>query len=425
MLRGDAGLIVLLSILIFAGVILMQIRWTRGAYYLTEQQFRHRVVLALNEAIDEVSGSPEFMRDCSHQENSPQSDPRQLSIKERFDLDYLGQVISRRFDKYELEGSYRYRFFSKDETDACPSQAMVSKNVLFIPPNHCANHEAEEYFLGVCFPSNTAMITRSMASGIAASTLLLLLVLFAMYYIVYTHLRHKKLSEMKNDFINNMTHEFKTPLSTISLAAEVLHSADPAISGQRIKKYSAIIKEENQRLRAQVDHILKTAMLQKRKPGLQMTVIDMHQQIRKTINNMCLEEYEKTVRIYYSFYARQHKIFADKLHVNNIIMNLISNAEKYSGPETKIWIKTENRGNDLCIIINDNGKGIDRDKQKHIFDKFYRISSGNLHDVKGFGLGLYYVKEMVTAQKGRISVESVPKKGTTFTICFPCIQETR
>jgi len=216
-----------------------------------------------------------------------------------------------------------------------------------------------------------------------------------------------------------MTHEFKTPISTISLASEVLLHANEEASPERIKKYSKIIYDENIRMRGQVDRVLQVARLDRDEFSLTKTEFDLHQLVRNTVQHLCFDECEKVTTVNYHFDADQFILNADEMHIKNVVTNLVDNAIKYSSNGTSLEIQTNNKLEGILLSIEDNGIGMSKETVKHIFDKFYRIPTGNIHNVKGFGLGLYYVKNMVDAHGGHIEVNSEINKGSRFDIYLP------
>ena len=421
MQKRDVTITLILSFVAFLVLIALQIKWTMDAYTLTEKQFTHRVTLALHEVMDKISRSTELVRGCTNTECSMYQS-HMSNIEQAVNHQYLDSLIRQTFIMYNLDNEYRYKLFSADKRQ-CPSLGIFSNRIYLRPHDDCTTWKAEEFELGVFFPQKKTTIMKSMMGGIMISTLLVLFVVFAIYYFVGTFFKQKRLSRIKNDFINNMTHEFKTPLSTISLAAEVLQKSDPLVSRQRILKYSTIIQEENHRLRTQVDYILKMAMLQKKEVDLHLVTLDLHEMIREVITNMCLDSHEKKIQVFYELEATCHHAAVDKLHFSNIIINLVNNAIKYSDEKVSILVRTSNQNGNILIAVHDNGLGIAKEHLKHIFEKFYRVSNGDVHDVKGFGLGLFYVKEMVQAHKGEIQVESEPGKGTIFTINLHCVHQ--
>ncbi len=233
-----------------------------------------------------------------------------------------------------------------------------------------------------------------------------------------TMLSQSKLSEIKSDFINNMTHEFKTPIATIQLASDALNNERVISNQEQIKYYSSIIKEENRRMNKQVEKILQAAQLEKDEIKLQYKKINVHDILNKVAENTKLQLQEINAQFSLNLQAAKSFINADEVHFTNILFNLVDNASKYSKENPIIEISTLNVGSTIHIKIKDNGVGMDKETQNHIFEKFYRAHTGNLHNVKGFGLGLTYVKNIVDAHKGKIIVESELGKGSTFTLIF-------
>jgi two-component system phosphate regulon sensor histidine kinase PhoR len=243
----------------------------------------------------------------------------------------------------------------------------------------------------------------------------------AFYLTVSTMLRQKKLSEIKNDFINNMTHEFKTPLATISLAVDALRNDKVVSDKEKMSYFSGIIKVENKRMNRQVETILKAALTDKQEVQLLMRPVHAHQVIKEVVENFTLQLEEKNGKAELMLNAEHDFINADEVHFANLINNLIDNAIKYSKEDQPPLIKitTHSTEKNLVMVIEDNGIGMNKETVKRVFEKFYRAHTGNLHNVKGFGLGLSYVRTMVEAHGGQIKVESVLGKGSTFTIELP------
>ncbi len=274
-------------------------------------------------------------------------------------------------------------------------------------------------FLSVYFPNQATYLLGSMWLMLLVSIVFIIIIVFSFYYTVSTIFKQKKLSEIKNDFISNMTHEFKTPISTISLACEVLSDKTVEKSPDRVSNYIKMIGDENKRLSLLVENILQTAILDKGQLKLKIQSIDIHALIEQTITNIKLQVENKDGEITTKLEATKTIINADRVHVTNIIFNLIDNALKYSNQKPKIIISTKSDEDGIFIGVEDNGIGINKENQKRIFDTMYRVSTGNIHNVKGFGLGLSYVKAVVEKHGGSISVNSELGKGSTFTIFLP------
>lgn len=262
---------------------------------------------------------------------------------------------------------------------------------------------------------------KHLASLLLFSILFTTVIIAAFFLTVRTMFSQKKLSEIKSDFINNMTHEFKTPIATISLASDALKNEKVISNRTQIEYYRSIIKEENRRMNMQVEKILQASQLEKDELKMALKTINVHEIILKVAENTTLQLEEANANLVTELKANNSIIQADEVHFTNIIFNLIDNAIKYSKENPNIKVITSNIGKMISIKVIDNGIGMDKDTVNNVFEKFFRAHTGNLHNVKGFGLGLTYVKKIVEAHKGKIDVESEIGKGSTFTISLPNI----
>ena len=279
-------------------------------------------------------------------------------------------------------------------------------------------------FVNIFFPTLDNYIFSSvkfMIPSIIFTVVLLITFIFTIYIIF----RQKRLTEIKNDFINNMTHEFKTPISTISLAAQMLN--DPAVGKSPVmfKHISGVINDETKRLRFQVEKVLQMSMFERQSVTLKKKEIDAHELINGVGNTFRLKVEKNNGTLEAELNAQDPVIFVDEMHFTNVVFNLLDNAVKYKSPDRDIALKirTWNENGKLCISVEDNGLGIKKENLKKIFDKFYRVHTGNLHDVKGFGLGLAYVKKIIADHKGSIRAESELNVGTKFIITIPLFKE--
>ena len=273
--------------------------------------------------------------------------------------------------------------------------------------------------LKLFFPNKSSWLWASLLPTLAATVLFTMLILFCFSYTIYIIFRQKKVSEMKNDFINNMTHEFKTPIATISLAADSIESPMIISSKDKIERFIQIIKQENKRMLNQVEKVLQMALIDKKDFDLKISAVDMHSVIEQAIQNTNLQVERRGGTITRDLEASDPVIEGDATHLSNVIYNLLDNANKYSPDAPEISVLTRNVGKGIEVIVEDKGIGMSKEARKQIFDKFYRVPTGNLHDVKGFGLGLSYVKAITDAHQGQISVKSEPGKGSSFILFFP------
>ena len=301
---------------------------------------------------------------------------------------------------------------NKRETDSALYQEII------VPLAENINSPAFEV-LHVFVPQSSLTVFKSLGWMIFGGILFTAIIVTAFALTIRTMLGQKKLSEIKSDFINNMTHELKTPLATISLAIDAIGNERVTDNRDKIRYFSGIIKEENKRMNKQVESILNSALMEKEELTLNLQPIDVHQLINSTVENLQLQLEGKNGKVDLQLNAIQPIIKADEVHFSNLIFNLLDNAIKYSKDNLEVRITTANTRKFLVISIADNGIGMSRDTVSRIFEKFYRAHTGNVHNVKGFGLGLTYVKAIVDAHKGRIKVESILGKGSRFTMEFP------
>jgi len=243
-------------------------------------------------------------------------------------------------------------------------------------------------------------------------------------YSLRTIVVQRRTARQMVDFINNMTHEFKTPISTVALACEAILRPDVIGDTGRVRRFSGMIMEENRRMRHQAEKILQMAALEEKQGRLKLTELDVHDVITSAMENIALQVEQRGGQITCDLKATRRVMMADEVHLIGVFHNLLDNANKYSPETPQITVITEDSGDGLEIIIADRGLGLSSDDRKKIFDKYYRVTRGNVHDVKGFGLGLSYVDLIVRAHGGRISVESEPAKGTRMVLWFPAKSQT-
>jgi two-component system phosphate regulon sensor histidine kinase PhoR len=273
--------------------------------------------------------------------------------------------------------------------------------------------------LYVSFPNKNSLIFSNMFANLASSAGLLLVLIFIFTYTIYTIIKQKKLSEMKTDFINNMTHEFKTPVATIMIASEALKDPEITEDKSRINRLASIIYDENVRLGDHIERVLTVARLDKKELKLTYSTVEVNDLITTVVDSMDLQLKKKNTVVNLNLNATEDQILADELHFSNVIYNLIDNANKYSLDHPKITITTRNTNKNLYIEVSDEGIGMTKEQTKRIFDQFYRVPTGNLHNVKGFGLGLNYVQDILNKMGAAIKVHSEKDKGTTFEIIIP------
>ena len=314
--------------------------------------------------------------------------------------------------------------FAKEYNDTVDN---YSKGYFLITPSGSAaeNLSTDETLIVVGLDYKSFAF-QSLRLRIITAVLFIIIIITAFYLTVRTMLRQKKLGDIKNDFINNMTHEFKTPIATISLAVDAMKNEKVIQDREKIGYFSRIIKEENQRMNRQVETILKASQLEKQEVDLNLKPVHVHEIIKDVADNFALQLEEKKGRAELLLNAENDLINADEVHFSNLINNLIDNAIKYSKENTPIYVKitTQSNGKNLVIRVEDNGIGMNKETLKRVFERFYRAHTGNIHNVKGFGLGLSYVKTIIEAHHGQIKADSTLGKGSIFTIEIPLKKNT-
>ena len=347
------------------------------------------------------------------------------NYKQKIDTTLLDSILHIELKKQNIAAKYNYYLTalypgSPHHSDLKFAESMedtlgIVYKISLSPSNRFVDPE----YLIVHFPNQDKAIFRGMWVMLITSIIVILILIISFYYIMASNLKQKKLSQIKNDFISNMTHEFKTPISTISLASEMLSDASISQTPDKQNRYLKMIRDENKRLSVLVESILQTSILDKGEFKLKVSELDIHEIINSAINNTHLLIEQRQGNIQTLLKAQTYKLMADRVHLTNIIFNLIDNAIKYSKQNPEIVINTYNTAEGIMIEIKDNGIGISKENQRKIFDKFYRVPTGNVHNVKGFGLGLSYVLAVVLKHNGTISVDSEVGKGSTFKVHLP------
>lgn len=348
-----------------------------------------------------------------------------LPIEQRIETSTLGRAIKAELKKQGINLDFRYavKSFSRGEErfvfgdkNYNPKQQKDYKALLF--PNDLEELKKPNW-LYLYFPKQDTFLLKATGFLVIPSFVLTAMLIGIFVFTILIILRQKKLSNIKNDFINNMTHELKTPISTISLASQMLRDNTVTNTPKTIEHISGIIYQESKRLTTQVEKVLQMAVFNEGKLKLKFKEVNMNTLINSVVLNFELRVKSKNGELTSDLKADPAIIKGDEVHITNVLFNLLDNAVKYSKDEPKIIISSELKDNFLVISVKDHGIGIQSEHVGQIFERFYRVPTGNVHDVKGFGLGLSYVKKIVEAHKGKIKVESALNKGTKFMIYFP------
>jgi len=432
----------IITILIFVsllGLIFFQIVWIKQARQDKEQQFEEAVkmvtVTAGNDLVEQTGNLSPF----DSKKNGDIFFPLNAfpsTIVHRYTREEIRNKIQKAFEKNNLKN---VDFEFAITTTSMVGDEIQSKNfyaahmdtlhnrefvyALVSPNAGYAEGLAPQELLIIAVPHISNIIWKQMYWMIAGSVIFTFIIFAAFFITLRALFNQKKLSEIKSDFINNMTHEFKTPLATISLAVDALKNEKVINDRAKMDYFSGIIKDENKRMNKQVETILQAALLDKQEIQLNEKPVHANELINAAVNNIKLPLAEKNGKLEINLKATNDLIMADEVHVINIINNLLDNAIKYSKDNLVIKLSTQNFNNHIHIKIEDNGIGMNKETLNRIFEKFYRAHTGNIHNVKGFGLGLSYVKSIVDAHKGKIKAESNLGKGSCFTIDFSVLKQ--
>lgn len=348
------------------------------------------------------------------------------SVEDRVNPAYVDSLIKEEFKAVGLNTPYEFGLYDfinnklfvnhptiyTQDLMKTPFRVRLFPNDIFYRPD----------YLMVYFPQQDRYIFNNLWLMLSTSIFFTLIIILTFYSTITTIIRQKKLSEVKNDFISNMTHELKTPIATISLACQALSDPDVNRNEDTAKRYTRMINDENKRLGQLVENVLQSAMYDQADFEFRPEQVDMHEIIQKVSKSMQMLVGQKKGKIVLNLEAKDPVIEADKTHIINMVNNLVDNAIKYTPELPEIKISTQVKGGIFSLSVEDNGSGISRDHQKRIFEKLYRVPTGNIHNVKGFGLGLSYVKAIVEKHHGTIRLESEKNVGSIFTVNLPVKQ---
>jgi two-component system, OmpR family, phosphate regulon sensor histidine kinase PhoR len=435
--------IILLITASLLGIIAIQMSWIKNMLVIKEEQLTEKVARSMqmvgNELMEQKGTLPSL--------KNPKFRPGFMMPSDQLLNELLKpSTIAKNYTAFEIEEKLKKAFdangirdvnfeFGISSTIGLNPYELKSPNLVkviedtvnnkkFIYPlqvpsgSEYENLMPEELMILVV-PDVKNNIFRQLRWLMIGAILFTLIIISAFYVTVSALLRQKKTSEIKNDFINNMTHEFKTPLATISLAVDAMRNEKVLQDRDKMNYFSSIIKEENKRMNKQVETILQASLMERQEIQLHKVPIHVHEVIDHVLDNFRLQLEDKNGRTLLQLGAEADLVEADEVHFTNLVSNLVDNAVKYSKENLVIKISTINIGKFIQVRIEDNGIGMNKETQKRIFEKFYRAHTGNVHNVKGFGLGLSYVKTMIDAHGGKIKVESATGRGTSFIIDIP------
>ena len=347
---------------------------------------------------------------------------KNIPVYKRVSVDDVNFLLEKQLDYNGIDTSFEFAIYDRDLSTKVQSRNFdLNPDSTIGVPVFLDNNNESDYMLYVDFPQRKKFLLSSILGMIALSILFTSIIVIAYTSAIYQLIKQRQISQIKTDFINNMTHEFKTPIATINLALDSIRNPKVIGDQEKVLRYLRMIKEENKRMNAQVENVLRISKLEKNELNISKERVKLHDLIEDAVAHIELIVEDKKGHVNIHLDAEKSSVLANETHFTNVIVNMLDNAVKYSDEAPKIDVYTENVGNNILLKITDEGNGMSKQVQKKVFEKFYREHTGNVHNVKGHGLGLAYVKRIVDDHQGHISVESEKGKGSVFTIKLPLI----
>lgn len=415
--------IIILAFVALLGVVVMQVYWVRNAIELKEEQFDNSVRIAmksvLNRLLEDHTDSAIKQLNSTHPCVNEKTE-----VADVISPKVLDSLISAEMQCMRVGDAYEYMIYNRSNHRLVMGNARLFVDELFIS-EHQQSIEAlfspGDYYFSMYFPRKSQQVIFQLSVWMLLSALFLLAVIIGFWYTVNTVIKQKKISEMKNDFINNLTHEFKTPMATINLASEMLSKPMVLQNQDKAQSYARVIHHENERLQHQVEQILQIALLDRNEIQLQPNHFDICELLADLIEGFNIRAEDVGGKITLKSPGNEVYIKGDRLHLAQLFSNLIDNALKYNDKIPQIQIEVSMEEENVRVAVIDNGIGISATDIGLIFKNFYRVHTGNIHDVKGFGIGLYYVEKVAKLHGGKVQVESELDKGSTFVVQLPVV----
>ena len=362
--------------------------------------------------VGKISKSKEVLFESAYNDISKRN-----PIEERIgDINKFEKIIERNLESMNINLDFEYAIFDQDSITKISSEKFDFSNQSYSSLIFKDENDLSNYSLKVAFPGRTPFLLGSLVSVIITSIIFTSIIIIAYVTTILLLLRQRQISQIKTDFINNMTHEFKTPIATINLALSAIKNPKTIVNKEKVKKYLQMIYDENNRMHDQVENVLMISHLERNQLNIEKTKQDINEIIDLAISHVSLIVENNNGNIITEKDADNSMVIGNETHLINVMVNILDNAIKYNDNSPEIFIKTLNIGSRVLIEIKDNGIGMSKAVQSKIFEKFYRKQTGDLHDVKGHGLGLAYVKKIIAFHNGNINVESAVGKGSKFTI---------
>lgn len=405
-------------------VLIIQVSWIFQTAKIKEGLFNEKAGLVLARTMDALRADQETCSKIEASEESRQASGY-IAILEKKEIRKIDSLLTNSMKYYGFQVDYSFEVI---KAGPLPSMNLLALNEKPKPGQQaCGQIGLEEavnrngFELKLNFPEKNQFIIAEMGPLFITSVVLIIVVIILFWRTTLSLLKEKRISEHTTDFLNNMTHEFKTPLTNIALAGKMITKNPGGVQEDKIRHYSEIILMENEKLRQQVEQVLSMTALERGEIPLQKTEFDFHELLKYALKSIGIQIENREGNLKLDLQAERRVILADRIHLMNALCNLIDNAIKYSPGKPEVLIRTSNEAENLIIVVADKGLGIEKEYQEKVFDKFFRVPTGDVHDVKGFGLGLAYIKKIVELHEGRIELESEKGKGTSFTIVLPYV----
>ena len=411
--------IILLAVISVAGVFLIQFGFIKSSYNFTEKKFRESTSVALKEVVWQMllaSGNTASF-DSLTPVQIVSGSYYIVNLNTAIDKDLLKMHLIEEFKKHEIYNDFEFAIYN-------PVLEQMDEGILISngeeKPSEYTFQTNENYtnYFGIHFPNRSSFFVSQLSIWYFLTALLVIIVLFFGYTLIVI-IRQRQLSEVQKNFINNLTHELKTPISSIAIASSVLNNEDILKTPERLFAYAKIIQEQNTRLSKNVEKVLNLASLEKNRIHLNLEEIKLNEIVNEIVVQFKQTDFGQKANVEISDFDLEIIIFADRFHFSNLMLNILENGVKYCEQKPELKISVIHKNKNIEMSITDNGIGIPKDQRRKIFTKFYRVPTGNVHNVKGFGLGLDYVQKIVSAHKWKIKVDENPEGGSIFTVIIP------
>ncbi|MES2629488.1 MAG: HAMP domain-containing sensor histidine kinase, partial [Bacteroidota bacterium] len=410
--------VVVLAVISFVGIVALQVFWFRKAYSYEQKQFEDKAFIALNTVAEQIYSLKKDNAEIVTPVKQISPNYFVVQINDTLHPYLLENLLIQEFKSRNLRETFEYAIY-----DCFTDSIVFGKSVNITENESESAHylqyikwERDGHYFGVYFPQR-GMQTFSNLEVWIYSTILIIIITVFFAYTIFVILQQKKLSEVRSDFVNNMTHELKTPIATINLTASALAEKKLQEDPERLRQYISILSDEGERLKTLVEKVLQASNADSGSLRLSKVQLNMNEVVIDVMTSFAdqLSAGEISLELAPDLKA----IVADKFHLTNVVFNLVENAIKYSKDRLEITIVTRNAGKFVELVVSDKGQGIPREHQKKIFEKFYRVPTGDIYQTKGYGLGLFYVSQIAEKHNGTVSLHSEPGQGTTFIVRLP------